>query len=47
MNKNTRRARAIAIAEPKQDSRIVAIRTFVLAASAAAAIMALLFARVL
>jgi hypothetical protein len=47
MNKNTRRARAIAIAQAKPDARLVAIRTFVMAASAAAAVLALLLPRVL
>ncbi len=47
MNKNTRRARAIAIAKAQPDARLVAIRTFVLAASAAAAVMALFLPRML
>lgn len=46
MNRNTRRARAIAIAQAKPDSKLVAIRYLVLAASAAAAMIALLIARV-
>ncbi len=45
MNKNTRRARAIAIAQAKPDARTVAIRHVVLAASAAAAVLALLLPR--
>ncbi|WP_200959423.1 hypothetical protein [Rhizobium sp. Root1203] len=45
MNRNTRRARAIAIAQAKPDSKLVAIRYLVLAASASAAIIALLMAR--
>ncbi|WP_200847886.1 hypothetical protein [Rhizobium sp. 18055] len=47
MNKNTRRARAIAIAEAKPDSRVIAIRYFVTVVSASAAVMALILARVL
>ena len=49
MNKNTRRARAraIAIAKAQPDTRLVAIRYFVLAASAAAAVMALFLPRML
>jgi hypothetical protein len=47
MNKNTRRARAIAIAEAKPDRRQIAIRYFVTAMSASAAVIALLVARVL
>lgn len=47
MNRNTRRARAIAIAQVKPDARLVAIRTFVLAASAAAAVLALILPRML
>jgi hypothetical protein len=44
MNRNTRRA--IAIAQVKPDSKLVAIRYLVLAASASAAMIALLVARV-
>ena len=47
MTRNTRRARAIAIAKAQPDTRLVAIRYFVLAASAAAAVMALFLPRML
>ncbi|MDM9618950.1 MULTISPECIES: hypothetical protein [unclassified Rhizobium] len=47
MNRNTRRARAIAIAQAKPDTRLVALRYFVLAASASAAMIALLVERFL
>ncbi|MDM9626441.1 hypothetical protein QTL95_11070 [Rhizobium sp. S152] len=45
MHRNTRRARAIAIAQVKQDERLVALRYIVIAASAAAAVAALLLTR--
>ncbi len=46
MNRNTRRARAIAIAQTKTDSRVTALRYLVLSLSAFSAIAALLLARV-
>ncbi|CAN7181488.1 hypothetical protein LJR245_000404 [Rhizobium leguminosarum] len=42
MNRNTRRARAIAIAETKPNARMVALRYLMLAAGATAATLALL-----
>ncbi|MBW9116103.1 hypothetical protein JNB88_20920 [Rhizobium cauense] len=45
MNRNTRRARAIAIAQAKPDNKLVAVRYIVLSASALAAVAALLLAR--
>jgi len=45
MNKNTRRARAIAIAQAKPDKKLAAARYFVLSASALAAVASLLLAR--
>jgi len=45
MNKNTRGARAIAIAQAKPDNKLVAVRYFVLTASALAAVASLLIAR--
>ncbi|MCS0457392.1 hypothetical protein J2W42_001062 [Rhizobium tibeticum] len=45
MNKNTRRARAIAIAQAKPDNKLVAVRYFAISASALAAVVALLLAR--
>ncbi|MBD9445971.1 MULTISPECIES: hypothetical protein [Rhizobium] len=45
MNRNARRARAIAIAQAKPDNKLVAARYFVLSASALAAVAALLLAR--
>ncbi|WP_167540362.1 MULTISPECIES: hypothetical protein [Rhizobium] len=45
MNRNTRRARAIAIAQAKPDNKLVAVRYFVLSASALAAVASLLLAR--
>lgn len=45
MNRNTPRARAVAIAQTKADNKLVAMRYVVLAVSAAAATIALLVAR--
>jgi hypothetical protein len=45
MNRNTRRARAIAIAQAKPDARIIALRFLMLATGATAACAALLVAR--
>ncbi|MBB3314904.1 hypothetical protein FHT77_000746 [Rhizobium sp. BK181] len=45
MNKNARRARAIAIAQAKPDNKLVALRYLVISASALAAVAALLLAR--
>ncbi|NNH64772.1 hypothetical protein [Rhizobium laguerreae] len=42
MNRNTRRARAIAIAEAKPNARMVALHYLMLAAGATAAALALL-----
>ena len=42
MNRNTRRARAIAIAQAKPDTKLVALRYLMLAAGATAACIAVL-----
>ncbi|MBB3521437.1 hypothetical protein RJJ37_02940 [Rhizobium redzepovicii] len=47
MTGNTRRARAIAIAEAKPNARMVALRYLMLAAGATAASLALLLSHVL
>ncbi|MGV2102593.1 hypothetical protein [Rhizobium sp. 21-4511-3d] len=44
MNRNTRRARAIAIAQAKPDSKLATLRFLMLATGATAAIIALLIA---
>ncbi|MBY2964094.1 hypothetical protein HF263_17860 [Rhizobium leguminosarum] len=47
MNRNARRARAIAIAEAKPNARMVALRYLMLAAGATAAGLALLLSHVI
>ncbi|MDK4733738.1 MULTISPECIES: hypothetical protein [unclassified Rhizobium] len=47
MNRNARRARAIAIAQAKPDARIASLRYLMLAAGATAASLALLLANLI
>ncbi|WP_454848236.1 hypothetical protein [Rhizobium binxianense] len=47
MNRNTRRARAIAIAQAKPDARLAALRYLMLAAGATAAGIALLLSHLI
>jgi len=47
MNRNTRRARAIAIAEAKPNARMLALRYLMLAAGATAACLALLLSHLI
>jgi hypothetical protein len=47
MNRNTRRARAIAIAQAKPDQKLVTLRFLMLATGATASVIALLIAHAL
>lgn len=47
MNRNTRRARAIAIAQAKPNARMLALRYLMLAAGATAAFLALLLSHLI